>query len=255
MKIKLAGFAILLFAFSCREKNQIDVKPPTVESLTINGDAENHQTVNAGSVLEIDYAIKDNSGLESCLFSIHPANDGHTHTGNGSTGGEQRLTSGNWSFQETNSASGTSYSNQHTLQVPDSIGGVWHVEVTAKDDIGYKTSKVVSLNVANSHLPSISIVTCSPEISNDGFIYAAAGSSVSIVAMAHDTDNLNAVYIRLIGSSGNTISQQNIPVSGSTVTFGPVNYQNSLPGEYRIVIDAFDLQGYHSVWDTRLKVQ
>jgi len=173
------------------------------------------------------------------------------------------LTSGSWSFDETTPVSGTSYSNSYQLDVPDSIGGVWHVEVTAKDEVGYSVSKVISLNVVNNNLPTISLVSSSPEISNDGYMYATVGNTVNVIATAHDADNLSSVYVRLVDHSGTTLNQQNIPVSGTknipvsgtTTSFGPVSYTGSLAGDYRIIIDAFDIHGYHAVWDTRLKVQ
>lgn len=256
MKLKwIALSALLLIVLSCREKAQVDVKAPTIESLTINGDAENEQSVNASETISIDYSVKDNAGLENSSFSIHPANNGHAHTGTGSLGGEYHLTSGSWSFSETTPVSGTSYSNSYEIEVPDSIGGVWHVEVTAKDEVGYSVSKVISMNVVNNNLPTISLVSSTPEIGSDGYMHALVGNSVNIVATAHDPDNLSSVYVRLVDHSGNTLNQQSIPVSGTTTSFGPVSYTGSLAGDYRIIIDAFDIHGYHAVWDARLKVQ
>lgn len=255
MKLKwIALSALLLIALSCREKAQVDVKAPTIETLTINGNAENEQSVNASEPISIAYTVKDNAGIENSSFSIHAAHDGHTHTGTGSQGGEYHLTSGSWSFSETTPASGTSYSNSYEIEVPDSIGGVWHVEVTAKDEVGYSVSKAISLNVVNDNLPYISLVSAYPEVTSDGYIHAGSSSNVSLILMANDADNLAAVYFRLVNHSGTTLALDTVPVFGTTTTF-PANFSQALPGEYRIIVDAFDILGYHSVWDTRLKVQ
>jgi len=244
----------MLVVFSCRDKSQVDVKTPTIDNLTINGMSDNAISIVAGSEITVAYAIKDNIDLASCTFSLHPANDGHTHTGEGSQGGENHLTSGNWSDQESTPVSGTAYNNQKSLQVPDSIAGIWHVEIIAKDESNYSASRAISLTVTNNNLPSITITSCSPEISSDGYIHGSSGTSINILAMANDPNNLAAVYIRLFDGTGQLINEQSVPVSGTTVNF-PANFSNSSTGNYRIAIYAYDMLGYLKVWDVPVKIQ
>ncbi len=255
MKSSLFGILLLAVMFSCREKKQVDVKPPTIESFTVNGSSDSDITLSASSQLNITYTVKDNMGLDQSSFNIHPANDGHVHTGDGSQGGEDRLTSGNWTYQESIPLAGLSYAGNVQIQIPDSIAGTWHLEVTTKDDVGRTASRAVSLHVTNSNLPIISNTSATPVISNDGYIYASVGSSINLVTMVNDPDNLAGVAVRLISSTtGATLNHIDIPVSGTTTTF-PTTFNHSIAGEYLIVIDATDMRGYHSVWDVRVKVQ
>lgn len=231
----------------------MDVKAPAIERITVNGSDENVVSVAAGSALSVNYLISDNMGLYHCTAGIHAANDGHKHS-SGSLGGEYQLTSGKWSITPiSKSISGTSYEGTLETTIPDSIGGVWHIEIKAEDAVGYSASRAVSLHVTNENLPMISLTSSSPEISNDGYIHLTSGSTVTINAIVNDPDGLTSVYIRLISSSGSVITQLTVPSFGTTANF-PASFDNVSTGDYRIVIDAFDALGYHSVWDARLKV-
>lgn len=255
MNLRLLGLMSLVAAFSCRDKSQVDVKAPTIESLTINGSNDNSMTLAASSTIDVAYSLKDNIDLANCTLSIHPASNGHSHTGDGSHGGENKLPSGpSWSVQETTPVSGSTHSGQKSIQIPDSVAGIWHVEVIGVDAVGQSASRAISLTVTNSNLPVISITSCSPEISSDGMMHLTAGTPIHIVAMANDPNNLASVYIKLFDGQGNSIHQQSVPVSGTTVNF-PANFTNTAVGTYRIVLDATDILGYRAIWDVPVKVQ
>lgn len=254
MKIKLIAITILFLAVSCRDKSQIDTKAPTIESVTVNGSSENQIELSASSTMQVAFSLYDNMNLSSYTLDIHPADDGHTHIGDGSQGGENKLTSGNWHIQEGSHISGSSYSGNKTIQIPDSVGGTWHIEISAEDAVGYIVSKAISLVVENENLPHITITSCFPEISEDGKIYLPAGESLNIVAMAYDSDNLSSVFIRLLSNTGTLLSENAVPASGNTVTF-PANFEHATAGKYRIVLVATDTKGYQKIWDVPVIVQ
>ena len=253
MKCKTLFLALPLLLAACREKEQVDIKPPVVEYLSLNDANDTHYTFAAGSTFTINFKVQDNKALNSIAANLHPASDGHYHN-NGSVGGEYHLPSGEWHWQMSGFTSADTYLGQAQLTIPDSIAGTWHLEVKAIDKVGLSVSKAISIEVTNSNLPEIAIVSCNPEISSDGYIHVNQGGSVTINASATDNDLLAAVSYRLVSQSGNLLGEHNVPVFGNTVSF-PATLTNAQPGEYRLIIDAVDLLGYHSVWDVRIKVQ
>jgi hypothetical protein len=196
-------------------------------------------------------------GLNQVQLNIHPADDGHTHAGSGSTGGEDRLNAGDWTFNEIVNLSGTSASHSWTIHIPDSVGGYWHVEVSVLDEVGYTaTPYVASVHVTNANIPVVSATT-TPAVDSGGTVHLGAGESLEVNGNAMDTDGLAQLFIHLDNSAGTVLQQIDIPIfgGGSNISFGPATFGGAPIGNYRVVIEARDSLGYWGIWDARVKVQ
>jgi hypothetical protein len=254
MKNLLLTIVSLALLASCKDKNKVDVYSPTIESFTLNGSTTTSQEFMAGESVDLAFAMKDNNELNKYVLDIHPATDGHTHIGAGSTGGEYKLPAGQWNVSEEVMMTSAAYSDAKTYVIPDTISGIWHAVLTATDDSGLSTSRAFSLTVANDNAPVITILSTSPVIGVDGKIHASPGGSIQINAKAQDPDGLNYVSIKLYNSSGQLLNTTSVPATSNEVTF-PANFNQAAAGKYRIAIEARDLLGFKTIWDIPVTVQ
>jgi hypothetical protein len=254
MKNLLLTIISLAVLSSCKKKDAVDVYSPSIESFTINNSTTTSQQFMAGESVEFVFSIKDNDQLNKYELDIHPASDGHTHVGAGSTGGEYKLPVGQWSIWEEVMLNASTHSESKTYVIPDTISGIWHAVLTATDDSGLSSSRTFSLTIANDNAPVITILSTSPTIGVDGKIHTSPGGSIQINANAQDPDGLNYVSIKLFNGNGQLLNTSNVPATSNEVTF-PANFSQATTGKYRIAIEARDLLGFKTIWDIPVIVQ
>ena len=135
MKIKtlLLLLSVLFGVTSCLKKD--DSEAPLIASFYLNGLTSTVDTVQAGDTLLVIWSLTDNESLKQAVLNVHPADDGHGHeTLAGDT--VQVPNSGIWTFSKTFDCTGRYTLLSHTLYVPDTIQGLWHVEIQAVDEKG-----------------------------------------------------------------------------------------------------------------------
>lgn len=248
MKNLLLTIFSLAVLTACKEKKNVDVYTPSIDAFAINGSTETTQNYIAADTITLSFSMSDNQSLRSYTINIHPAADGHTHTGNGSSGGEWKLPAGQWNVYEEVAVNSAYLSSSKSYVIPDSISGIWHVVLTTTDDFGLSASKAFSLIIENPNAPEIVLTSVSPTIDADGKIHAQPGGSIQLHAHAYDPDGLQSVNIKLYSGSGQLLNTSSVPVSGTTVDF-PANFNQASLGTYHIAIEARDLLGFMRVWD------
>jgi hypothetical protein len=243
--------------FACREKKQIDVKNPVIESVLVNGTVTSSIVAHAGDVINIEAQFTDNMGLSQVMMDLHAADDGHVHNGEGDQGGQERLNVGRWLKNDLVNVSGTSASHSWQLVVPDSIAGNWHIQISALDEVGLVASGyVVLLNIQNENLPVITGTT-TPAVDNTGTVYMSAGSNLGFSGLASDPDGLKRFFAYLRNNQGYAGDTLEIPIVGEgyTMEFGPASFDNTPAGTYYVVIEAIDSLGYKGKWDAKVIAQ
>lgn len=249
-------FMICLFFFSCKDKKTDDIQAPVIESVLIDGVESTSATRVSGQSFRLEVNLSDNEALNQVQINVHPANNGHTHDGDGQTGGEDRLNVGDWGKNEIQNISGTSLKQSWDIQIPDSIGGKWHIIVTLLDEAGLTSRPfVVLLEVTNPNLPIVSGVT-SPLADSGGTVHISFGANISLSGEVSDWDGIKRFFVHLdnyAGVSGDTLE---IPITGNgyALSFPSTSFHPTSIGTYRIVIEAKDSLGFKGKWDAKIDV-
>jgi hypothetical protein len=245
-------FAAVALAFvSCREKNKVDVIPPVISEVTIDGDDSTAVTVTAGENLTIRVVMTDNMGLNEVQFNIHPAQDGHVHTTSGHPGGEERLNSGAWFAEGVADVSGTSSNYEFDVSVPDDIAGNWHLAVNLMDDVGESAiERVVLIKVVNEEMPEITVTTI-PAIGADGNIIMTEGTNLTVSGQASDNGGLEFLRAFVVNQLWESEDTTDIDILGNATTqaFSNLTFDNFPEGEFRLILEAGDSLGLVRKWD------
>jgi len=118
---------------SCLKKD--DSEAPLISSFYLNGLTSLVDTVQSGDTLLVIWSLTDNESLKQAVLNVHPADDGHGHVSlPGDTA--QVVNSGIWTYSKTFDCTGRYTLLSHTLYVPDTIQGFWHIEIQAVDEKG-----------------------------------------------------------------------------------------------------------------------
>ena len=183
MKARSLVFAAVCAGIvACRPDTKIDVIPPQVASVEVNGADSTVFSVMAGDTLNVVIGLSDNESLNEMRLVIHDADNGHVHTGVGHAGGEFHLNSGDWGKEEIIEFTDRRSTQNEVIQVivPDTIAGNWHLVVTAMDQVGQVSAEyTVLLKVENPDLPFISVTTW-PLINQEGIVYMSADSTLTV---------------------------------------------------------------------------
>ncbi len=257
MKKILMITMIVAGLLACRSKDPIDVQLPVIESMTIDGVATTEVTRIAGQTIIVAVDLTDNTALNQVQINVHQAVNGHFHEGSGYIGGEGRLNSGSWVVSEVVNLSGTSANHSWELHIPDSVAGNWHILISAIDDLGNAAITYNALlTVTNENLPIIS-ATVTPPADSTGTVYINAGNGFQLSGQATDPNGLSRMFVRLANFDGIGGDTLNITIAGDghTMAFGPSSFNNSVLGNYRIIVEAIDSLGYRAVWDAKVVAQ
>jgi hypothetical protein len=256
-KLLLSVVAGALLLAACRKDTKIDVVPPGVSKVLVNGSDSTIVNTQAGATLQVTIEVTDDDRLNEVRLVVHDAENGHTHEGTGHSGGEMRLNSGAWGKQDVFQADNTSASIQVEVVVPDSIAGQWHLVVNALDQVGNVSSDyTILLNVLNDDLPVITGVT-TPPADATGTVYLTEGSPLYLAGTVSDPDSLSEIFTYLMTFSGQVGDTTFIPMSGNStlLSFPEMNFDQAQIGVYRVVIEAADKLGNRRYWDNKVIVE
>jgi len=131
----------LLMLVACKPDVVQDTERPIIGSVTVNGiSQETHQLAPADDMV-VQVQVTDNTALGQLKVNIHSADDGHGHVD--LPGFVGLVNTGIWTYSKVFDLSGTSAAPSTTLVVPDTISGVWHLEVMAIDKAGNESEEKV----------------------------------------------------------------------------------------------------------------
>lgn len=255
---KLISIAFVFLALmACKDKKSIDVQPPVIGSVLADGSAASSIVKQAGEILHLTVNVTDNSDLNQLQLILHQAQDGHTHSGNGDQGGQDRLNSGYWGYSEVVNLSGTSAQHEWDIQIPDSIAGHWHVMFALLDEVGLvATTYTLLVEVTNENIPVITGTTF-PISDDSGTVHISAGNNLNISGQTADVDGLKRFFVYMQNANGVTGDTLDIPIigDGHSMAFGPATFNQGNIGTFRVVIESMDSLGYHGKWDAKVIVQ
>ncbi len=255
MKNTLFILASIILLSSCRDKDPIDVNLPTFDLVHVNDVLADEHEILAGSTITIKVKVSDDKELRQLKMDIHPAEDGHAHDGEGTEGGEDAPNVGVWAYSDIVNLGGTTETRTWTLTVPDSIGGHWHCELLLIDASGNEAPEyVTTLHVVNPNLPVVTGTTTPAAV--NGEVTITSGDIVYVSGTTDDPDGIVDVNVWLENESGNIVGMVDVPANGATgIDFSNLTFDQATFGHYKLIIQAFDTNGFEGRWGTELHVQ
>jgi hypothetical protein len=260
MKARSLAFAAVCAGFAaCRPDTKIDVIPPQVASVEVNGADSTVFTVMAGDTLNVVVGLSDNESLNEMRLVIHDADNGHVHNGIGHAGGEFHLNSGAWGKEEIVEFPDRRSTQSEVIQVivPDTIAGNWHLVVTAMDQVGQVSAEyTVLLKVENPDLPIISVTTW-PLINQEGIVYMSADSTLTVSGSVSDMHGVDMILIysrSMMGTMGEVDTIDN-EINPLTLDFQQATFDAVPAGTFRLVVEAIDAIGSRRIWDAKVIAQ
>lgn len=260
MKMRFLFFTVIcLVLVACRRDTKIDVVPPQVVSVGINGSDSTAITIMAGDTLNVVIGLSDNDALNEMRFIIHDADNGHVHNGTGHQGGEFHLNSGAWGKEDIIEFASRSAVQNEVIQVivPDTIAGNWHLVVTTMDQVGQVSEEyTVLLTVENPDLPFITGTTW-PSINNEGIVYMQADSNLILSGSVSDIDGVDMILIYSMNTLGtmSAVDTINNEINPPTLDFAGATFDMVPQGTFRVVVEAIDAIGSRRVWDAKVIAQ
>ena len=254
MKKAILFFAAVVILASCK-KDEEDTTRPVIGSVKVNGVVADEHDIEAGSAISVEIAMSDNKELNQVKVDIHSADDGHTH-GEGESEEVEEENIGVWSDARIISVSGESETETISFNVPNTIKGHWHIEVSLIDKDGNEAVEyVTTLHVENANLPVFALIT-NPAIVN-GEIELEIGGTFTLSGTITDPDGFEHIHIEVEDeATGTVIWEQEVTiVTGSTITLtdilvGPF----ATEGDYHLLIHAHDNAGFEGEWGTHVHV-
>lgn len=260
MKISSMVLAVVCASFvACRPDTKIDVIPPQVTSVEVNGSDSTVVTVMAGDTIDVAIALSDNESLNEMRLVIHDAENGHTHEGSGHAGGEFHLNSGDWGKEDIIEFGNRSATRNEVVRVivPDTIAGNWHLVVTTMDQVGQVSAEyTVLLKVENPDLPVITLTTW-PIINNEGIVYMQADSTLTLSGTVEDMHGVDVILVYSMSALGtigevDTIDNE---VNSLVLDFQGATFDAVPAGTFRVVVEAIDVLGSRRISDAKVIAQ
>ncbi len=132
---------MVLTIFSCNPEEVQDVEHPVINSVMVNSVQQETHELTAGNSFVVQVGLTDNEDLSQLKISVHSADDGHGHVDLPGYEGLENV--GLWSYSRVFDLSGTASSPTSTIAIPDTITGVWHLEIMAIDQSGNESDEKV----------------------------------------------------------------------------------------------------------------
>lgn len=193
-RLRLLFFLILTVLAGCQKSDEI---VPSILSITINSESTEHPHTIAGQSFSIEISLEDNSDLGQVKVSM-VALDGHIDP-------EEVVplmfcpNIGEWPFLKILNLDGTNQDVVLDILCPDSIQGVWEVEVEVIDKAGNISSKSFPLHVQNDFLPYIGVNTLNAVPDENSVVHFNTGETLEVTgeALDQDGDILSSVFCKL----------------------------------------------------------
>jgi hypothetical protein len=140
MKTTLSVVAVLAM-MSCGPKENQDLEKPVIGGVWVNAVQQETHELSKGGAFVVQVALTDNNVLNQLKLNIHSADDGHGHVD--LPGYEGLVNEGVWTYSRIFDLTGTTASPTATIAIPDTISGIWHLEVMAIDQSGNESDEKV----------------------------------------------------------------------------------------------------------------
>jgi len=252
--MKRITFFILLAALFTACKDDQDTTLPSIDSVKVNGVVADEHELDAASSFSVAVQCSDDKALNQVKINVHSAADGHAHTGTGTE--EPVVNVGLWSLTKVINVESTSDVASLNITIPDSIAGVWHLEVLLLDESGNEAEEyVTTLHISNSNLPVIAI-TFNPAPNVDGDVVIASTAQFSYDFNITDDDGVASVLVTLTDESETTTYWTE---ELSAALINPFSHSATSPalvtGHYLFRVVAVDGDGYTNVFEQHIEVQ
>jgi hypothetical protein len=201
----------------------------------------------AGEAISLTDLFCDNEGLGQVRWSVHNA-AGHAHEEGEQAESEFILHSGTeWEVLRLMDLQGVEAEDELTLELPLSVRGVWHVQVSLVDAAGNAAEdQIAELHIANAHLPAFHLTAADGQdpASWEGEPTWAAGSTVNLVGWVADSDGVASAQVSLADEAAVTAWSMPLAATGGDSLAFDLNVQVPLqPGEWKVVLEAEDASG------------
>ena len=134
------GMMVLTIS-SCKPEEVQDVERPVINNVMVNSVQQETHELTAGNSFVVQVGLTDNEDLSQLKMNVHSADDGHGHVDLPGYEGLENV--GLWSYSRVFNLSGTTSSPTSTIAIPDTITGVWHLEIMAIDKAGNESDEKV----------------------------------------------------------------------------------------------------------------
>lgn len=244
--------ALVMFFSAC--KNDQDTTLPVIETVKVNGVAADEHDLEANTTFAVAINCADNEALNQVKINVHSAADGHAHTGTSTE--EPVVNVGLWALTKIINVEGTSDIASLNITIPDSIAGVWHLEVLLLDESGNEAEEyVTTLHISNVNLPVIT-ATFNPLPNADGDVILANNTAVDLSCNVTDADGVTAVTVSITNES-ETVTYWTEEWDGGQNTSFDFSTQSALltTGHYIFHIEATDGDGFVNLQEQHIEVE
>lgn len=253
MKTKLIFFLLIVVLLSAC-KNDQDTTLPVLESVKVNGVVADEHELEGNSTIAVAISCSDNEALNQVKVNVHSAADGHSHE---STSEEEAVINvGLWALTKILNVEGKSDVANLNITIPDSIAGVWHLEILLLDESGNEAEEyVTTLHINNSNLPVITPMF-NPAPNTDGDVIMANNTAIGLSCNVTDGDGVGAVVLTILNES-ETVTIWSEERDGGLVTSYDFSTQSAVltTGHYIFRIEAEDGDGYMNITEQHVEVE
>jgi hypothetical protein len=221
--------------FACRDHEQVDILPPTIEAIYLDDVPVSSITIEQGTTHTIAIQASDNKSIATIRY-VATANETFPNPNFGT-----------WDLQGTQQVDGNSDLYEYTITAPDSISMAMNIVFTVTDDNGYQDQVTMLLQVTNAQKPTITGTTI-PAANSEDLITLNDGDNLLVSGEATDPDGLSSLKVMLWDMNNNIISSSDISITGNPQSFSNASFDNAVVGQFRVVIQAIDLTGQVSLW-------
>jgi hypothetical protein len=227
--------ALALMMAGCREREQVDITPPEIEEIQMNGATVTAIQIEQGTSTTISVHATDNKDLEKITLSLISDENAATPP------------TGVYDFTSTEMVTGEHAMVSFDLVIPNSIAGTQILRVKAVDANGYIDFLDIPFIIINSQAPSITGST-NPAANSNNEVLLEVDQNLLVSGEANDSDGLATFKVMLWDANDVVISTTDIPIINTPMAFSDASFDQAVAGQYRVVIEAIDNTGHRSLW-------
>jgi hypothetical protein len=190
---------LILVSSGCQKADEIN---PTITSILVNGESTDHPHATAGQAVVVSVVLEDNEDLGQVKLTMSGL-DGH-HDPDEEIALMQCPNVGEWPVLKITNLSGKRQEVLFELLCPDTIQGVWDVEIEVVDKSGNTHATAFPIHVQNDFLPYIGINTLNTALDENSVAHFVVGQSLVVTGevLDQDGDVLSSVHCLLENNSG-----------------------------------------------------
>lgn len=236
---------IVLIAFTSCQKDE-DKTDPEIRSFSLI-----NNEISAGTNLQINYSISDNSEISQVRFRV-----AHISA--------KSQNFGAWKYVHIQNINGNEYSDQLNIAVPDtSLAGYYSLSMQVADMRG-NGSKDSTIYFTISHpgiQPYFEDINFEPALNIDGILEVNRGDSLYFTGTAYSPSDLASVNVRLRDPERQDIYTRSYNLSDTVYTSWNLNVMDPLAisseyelGNYLLILSAIDTIGHRERVEFKMRV-